>query len=53
MANPEEVVLEPLGAPLRSVSRVPRGGPGRPHDLRKLLRLTQEDFARLLGEVRE
>jgi len=49
MANPEKVLLEPLVAPLRSVSHIPRGGPGRPHDLRKLLRLTQEDFARLLG----
>jgi transcriptional regulator with XRE-family HTH domain len=48
MAHPEEAVLEPLAPPLRAMSRVPRGGPGRPHVLRKLLRLSQEDFARLL-----
>jgi transcriptional regulator with XRE-family HTH domain len=49
MSNSQEAVLEPLSPPLRSMSRTPRGGPGRPHQLRSLLRLSQEDFARLLG----
>ena len=48
MANAEQTVLEPLCPPLRSMSRTPRGRRGHPHELRKLLRLSQEDFARLL-----
>jgi transcriptional regulator with XRE-family HTH domain len=30
------------------MGRAPHGGKGRPHKLRKLLQLSQEDFARLL-----
>ena len=48
MTFPEEATLESpiLGADIPPVKA--RIGRGRPHELRRLLRLTQEDFARLL-----
>jgi DNA-binding transcriptional regulator YiaG len=48
MANPEEALLETPETQLRQMSRTANRGKGRPHKLRKLLRLSQEDFARLL-----
>lgn len=49
MTFPEEATLE---SPILAADSPPvkaRTGKGRPHELRRLLRLTQEDFARLLG----
>ena len=48
MTCPEEVVLESLASPAGSARGMTRTGKGRPHELRRLLQLTQEDYARLL-----
>jgi len=48
MTCPDEVVLESPTLPAVSVRGMTRTGKGRPHELRKLLQLTQEDYARLL-----
>ena len=48
MTCPDEVALESPTLPAGSVRGMTRTGKGRPHELRKLLQLTQEDYARLL-----
>ena len=48
MACPEEVLLESPALPAGSARGMTRTGKGRPHELRRLLQLTQEDYARLL-----
>ena len=48
MTCPEEVVLESPASPAGSARGMTRTGKGRPHELRRLLQLTQEDYARLL-----
>ncbi len=48
MTCPEEVVLEPADSSAGSTRRNTGKGKGRPHELRRLLQLTQEDYARLL-----
>ena len=48
MTCPDEVVLESPALPAGSAGGMTRPGKGRPHELRKLLQLTQEDYARLL-----
>jgi DNA-binding XRE family transcriptional regulator len=48
MTCPEEVVLESPDSRADSVRGMTRTGKGRPHELRRFLQLTQEDYARLL-----
>ena len=49
MTCPEEVVLESPASSAGSARGMTRPGKGRPHELRRFLQLTQEDYARLLG----
>ena len=48
MRSPEEVVLESPALPADSACGTTRTGKGRPHELRRFLQLTQEDYARVL-----
>lgn len=49
MTSMEESSLELPILPASSTRGGARAGKGRPHELRRFLQLTQEDFARLLG----
>ena len=48
MKSPEEVVLDSPVLPGGSVPGMTRAGKGRPHELRRFLQLSQEDYARLV-----
>jgi len=48
MACAEEALLDSLPSPAGSTRGMSRAGKGSPHKLRRLLKLSQEDYARLL-----
>jgi len=48
MACPEEALLVSPASPVDRTRGMSRTGKGRPHTLRRLLQLSQEDYARLL-----